>query len=207
MNALRLRRALPAATALLAMLAGCANLTPPETEEVTTYVLDAMPVANGQSPGHNIALTVSVPRARPGFESRRMAYVRQPYEVDYFTKSRWVDTPARMLRPLIAQALEKGGGFRAVVQNPSAVAGELRLETELVRLQQEFLEPQSRVRITLRAQLVDVAAGRIVATRELEETELAAGENAYAGVTAMNRALVRMLARLTEFCANAAASR
>lgn len=108
-----------------------------------------------------------------------------------------------MLAPLIARALEQCGVFRAVVHNPGAIAADLRLDTELVYLQHEFIGEPSRVRLTLRAQLVDLKKQRVIALREIEEVEPAAADNAYAGVEAANRALQRALVRLVEFTADA----
>ena len=59
--------------------------------------------------------------------------------------------------PLIVAAVESSGAFRAVVQTPSPAAGDLRLDTEIIRLQHEFLSASSRVRFTLRAYLVESA--------------------------------------------------
>jgi hypothetical protein len=91
------------------------------------------------------------------------------------------DTPL-----ILAQALDHSGGFRAVVQAPSFVAADLRLDTEFVRLQQDFGVKPSRVQFTLRAQLIDVGARRVLAA---------------------NRALGRLLERLATFCAETAAAR
>jgi len=196
-----------AAFALAAMLAGCAGLRPPETVDLNIYVLDARPAITPRLPQQNVVLAVGTPRAWPGFDTPRIAYVRQPYEVDYFVTGRWVDAPARMLGPLIAHALGQGGGFHAVVHTPSVVASGMRLDTELVRLQHEFLGGPSRVRIALRAQLIDMSDRRVIAAREFEETEPAAADNVYSGVAAANRALERVLTRLAEFCANAVENR
>jgi cholesterol transport system auxiliary component len=68
-----------------------------------------------------------------------------------------------------------------------------------VYLQHEFIGEPSRVRLTLRAQLVDLKKQRVIATREIEEVESAAADNAYAGVEAANRALQRALVRLVAF--------
>jgi cholesterol transport system auxiliary component len=195
------------AIALGGTLAACTGLAPPAVDEISIYVLDARPAIGGLPLQPGVILAVGTPRAWPGFDSPRMAYVKQPHELEYFTKSRWADAPARMLAPVLVRALEQGGSFGAVVHNPGAVAGTLRLDTELVRLQHEFQAPQSRVRVTLRAQLVDMQERRIIGAREFEEVEEAAAENAYAGVAALNRALERLLARLAEFCASAVASR
>jgi cholesterol transport system auxiliary component len=184
------------------MLAACAGIAPPAVDEVSTYVLDARPVVGRLPAWPDTILSVGTPRAWPGFDTPRMAYVKQPHALEYFVKSRWADAPARMLAPLLARALEQSGAFGAVILAPGAVAGTLRLDTELVRLQQEFVESPSRVRVTLRVQLVDIRERRVIGAREFEEIEGVAADNAYAGVVAMNRALERVLPRIAEFCAD-----
>jgi cholesterol transport system auxiliary component len=191
------------AIALCAALAGCANLQAPATDSVNVYLLDAKPVSNTAALRRNEVLAVGTMRARAGFDTAEIAYVTQPHELAYFTKSRWADAPARMLAPLIARALEQCGAFRAVVYNPGTVSADLRLDTELVYLQHEFIGEPSRVRLTLRAQLVDLKKQRVTAMREIEEVEPATAANAYAGVEAANRALQRALVRLVAFTADA----
>jgi cholesterol transport system auxiliary component len=188
-------------------LAGCTGLAPPAVDDTSIYVIDAHPAMRTGLAQSDATLVVSSPRAWPGFETARMVYVKQPYGLEYFTRSRWADAPARMLAPLLARALEQSGAFAAVVRNPGAVAGALYLDTELVRMQQEFDGERSRVRVTLRAQLIDTRERRVIGTLEFDEVEAAAAGNAYAGVAALNRALERMLPRLAEFCAVAAAGR
>jgi hypothetical protein len=81
--------------------------------------------------------------------------VRQPHLLEYYAQSEWVDTPARMLAPLIVSAIENTGAFRAVILTPSAATGELRLHTEIIRLQHDLSAQPGRVVFTLRAYLVD----------------------------------------------------
>jgi cholesterol transport system auxiliary component len=189
-----------------ALLAGCVGLTQPP-EAPTLYVLDARPAATPARPQRDVVLAIGVPRARAGYDTAQMAYVRGPHELEYFAKSRWADTPSRMLAPLIAQALEQAGGFRAVVQAPGAVPADLRLDTEIVRLQQDFAARPPRVELSVRAQLVDLRSRRVLATAELAEVEPAPREDAYGGVIAANRALERLLARLVDFSAQHAGAR
>jgi cholesterol transport system auxiliary component len=206
-----MKRARTLATGALAisavLLAGCAGIPPTQMEAPTIYVLDARPAERSARPQRDLVLVVSVPRARAGFDTAQMAFVREPHELEYFAKSRWADTPSRMLAPLLVQALEQAGGFRAVVQAPNAVPADLRLDTELVRLQQNFATRPSQVELALRAQLVDVRSRRVLATAEFEEVEPATREGAYGGVIAANRALQRILVRLAEFCAEQSGSR
>lgn len=204
-----MKRARAAATRALVivavLLAGCAGMT--DQAAPTVYVLDARPVEKPARPLRDVVLAVSVPRARAGYDTAQMAFVRVPYELEYFTKSRWADTPSRMLAPLLVQALEQAGGFRAVVPAPSAVPADLRLDTELVRLQQNFGVSPPRIELALRAQLVDVRSRRVVATAEFEEVEGASREDAYGGVVAANRALQGLLARVADFAAEHSGSR
>ena len=189
------------------LLSGCAALPSPQVEAPNIYVLEARPADRAIHTGGTLVLAVSAPRARAGFDTTRIAYVRQPHELDFFAKSRWADTPSRMLAPLLVQALEQRGGFRAVVQAPTAVAADLRLDTEFVRLQQDFSVHPSRADVSLRAQLVDLRSKRVIAAKEFAESENAPGEDAYGGVIAANRALQRLLARLADFCAGRAGGR
>jgi len=192
------------AGALLAMLlSGCAGLQAPQVDALNVHLLEARPAAAGAGagtqPARDRVLAVSAPRARAGFDTEQMAYVRRPHALEYFANNRWADAPSRMLAPLLAQTLEQR--FRVVVRAPSAVHADLRLETELVRLQHDFSTRPSRVELVLRAQLVDLRGRQVLAAAEFEEIEPAPSEDAYGGVIAANRALQRMLARVADFCA------
>jgi cholesterol transport system auxiliary component len=193
--------------AAVALLAACAALQPPQADQASTYVLEALPASGAPRPKRDLVLEVSVPRARPGFDTPQMAYTQRANALEYFARNRWADTPAHMLAPLLAQALDQSGGFRAVVQAPSLAAANLRLETELVRLQQDFGARPSRVQLTLRAQLIDAEARRVLASAEFDETEVAPSDDPYGGVIAANRALGRLLERLARFCVEAPAPR
>ena len=192
---------------LATLLAGCTAMRPPRVENPTLYLLDAQPAAVAGRLRRELTLAVDLPRARSGFATPQMAYVREPHKLDYYAKSRWVDTPARMLAPLLAQALAQSGDFRAVVLAPSSVAADLRLDTELIRLQQDFATQPSRVQLTLRVQLIDVKADKVLAARKFDEVESAPSDDAYGGVIAANRALRRLLGGLEEFCVAASGDR
>lgn len=211
-------RTMVLAWTLVMALAGCSALRP-GTPPPTLYALDSMPAAGGearaiQRPPADAAgtvadgaptLVISLPRAAAGYDSQRMIYLRQPYELQYFAHSQWVDTPARMLQPLIAAAVERSGKFRAVVPMPASVSGDFRLETELLRLQQDFLSRPSRVHLSLRATLTDMTTRRVVAWRQFDVVVPAATDDPYGGVVAANRAVGEVLEQLAVFCADATA--
>lgn len=204
---MRAGKAIAILTALALLLAGCAALQPPRMESPARYLLDARPAASAQRPQRNLVLAVDPPSARPGFDTPQMAYVRQAHKLDYYAKNRWADTPSRMLAPLLLQALEQSGSFRAVLRTNNPIPADLRLDTELIRLQQDFTTQPSRVQLTLRAQLYDLKSRQVLAVREFDAAENAASEDAYGGVIAANRALARVLGQVTDFCVTESANR
>jgi cholesterol transport system auxiliary component len=187
---------------ILTAACACSLLKPTATPPPAFYSLDlaagASPVA---APPTAPTLIVNPPTAAAGFDSQRIIYVRETYKLEYFAHSEWVDPPARMLMPLLAAVLERTGAFRAVVLTPSAAVGDLRLDTEIIRLQHEFLTQPSQVRFTLRAHLVDARTRRVLAWREFEAVVPAASENPYGGVVAANRAVQTVLEELAASCA------
>jgi cholesterol transport system auxiliary component len=185
------------------LLAACSSLPAPKVVSQNIYVLEADPAVQTAPAKRDLVLAISVPRALPGFDTPQMVYVQQPYMLNYFVTSRWADTPARMLEPLIAQAMVQTGSFRAVVQTLGPIPADIRLDTELVRLQQDFKTRPSRVQLTIRAQLIDVRGKRLLAEQQFDEVENAASDDAYGGVTAANRLLQRMLGELAKFCVDA----
>ncbi len=202
------RHVIPLYAVLLAslLLAGCVNLSAPSGTQ-NIYVLDAQPVVPESGVKRDLVLSVNMPEARPGFETEQIVYFRQPYELNYFVSSRWTDTPARMLQPLLLQAMERSGSFRAVVETGSAIPGDVRLDTDLIRLQHDFTTHPSRVQITLKAQLTDVRSNRVLAVQRFDDTENSSTEDAYGGVIAANRLVQRMLGKLAEFCVEASGKR
>ncbi len=185
------------------LLAGCTGLQAPKVDSVHLYALDAQAAS---PPQHKIpaTLAISLPTAWPGYDTPQIVYQRQPLELEHFVTHRWADTPARMLRPLLARALEPA--FQAVIQTPGAISADYRLDTELIRLQQNFTSNPSQVQLVLRAQLIDLKDQRVLAVKRFDESENSATEDAYGGVVAANRALQRVLQQLAEFCLHASAS-
>ena len=189
-----------AALLLLALtICGC-SIKPAETVAARAYLLnpnisiDKVPANPGRSDA--ATLLISTPKAQPGFDSARMAYLLRPNEVNYFAVNRWVDAPARMLARPLTQAMEGTGLWRAVVQAPTTARTDYRLDCENLALEQQFFSNPSRVRVALRAQLVELKSRQIIAAREFEVFETAASEDAYGGVIATDKAVATLLQQL-----------
>jgi cholesterol transport system auxiliary component len=186
----------------LLMLCACSALRPSTTPPSAFYALDNPPlVAPAATSAAAPTLRINPPHAVAGFDSPRIIYVRESHKLEYFAHSEWVDPPARMLTPLLVSAVENTGAFRAVVQASSAVASDLWLDTEIIRLQHEFMTQPSRVRFTLRAYLIDDKTRRVLAWREFDTAVNATSEDPKGGVVAANHAVQGVLEDLSAFCA------
>jgi cholesterol transport system auxiliary component len=191
-------------------LCACSALAPSTTPPPAFYSLNGAPgpaiaaaVAAAPTPGYGgqPTLIINPPRAAAGFDSQRIIYLREAHKLEYFANSEWVDPPARMLGTLLVASLQNTGAFRAVVLAPGTAVGEMRLETDIIRLQQEFQASPSRVRFTLRATLLDDKTRRVLAWREFDASVTSATDDPYGGVVAANGAVQWVLKDLAEFCA------
>ena len=167
---------------------------------VNTYLLslDTMPEV---APTHvrKGTLLVAMPRARAGFDTPRMGYMRRPHELLYFATSQWADTPARMLAPLLVQVLERTGTWEAVAQMPTTVQGNYRVELDNLALRQEFFERPSRVRLQARVQLIDLQRQCVLGTRYFEVLKTAPTDDPYGGVRAANQAVTSFLGEVASW--------
>lgn len=172
----------------------------PTVAQTKTYLLD-IPLPDIPFPNYaGRTLLVSMPKAAPGFDTSSLVYIHKSHVLEYYRKSQWIDTPARMLLPLLVLQLEATGKFRAVLSaSTSPIACELRLDSEIVRLQQEFQTEPSIVRLVLRVQLLDMAVRRVVATKVFEIQKSTQSEDAEGGVIAANQAVKKVLNDLTAF--------
>jgi len=196
---------------LAAMLqCGCASILlpkpadPPTLFELNDSSLITATTASPPDIPTNVAtptLIVNVMRAAAGYSTAFIVYARRANEIEYFNDSRWVQSPAEMLTPIIARALERSHVYRAVVRAPTSARGDWLLDTELVRLQHDFSVAPSRVHLTLRANLIDTGTHRVVASQEFAKTVVSASEDARGGVVAANLAVQQVMVELARYCA------
>lgn len=187
-------------------LTACTALRPTTSTTPVFYSLDASPgQATPATPGVATrslpTLIINPVHAAPGFDSQRLMYVQEGHKLAYFANSEWVDTPARLLSPLLVAATEKTGAFGAVVATPASVAGDVRLDTTILRLQHNFLTTPSRVQFTLRAYLSDEKTRRVLAWREFSAEAVAPSDTPQGGVAATQVVVQDVLTQLAQFLA------
>jgi cholesterol transport system auxiliary component len=180
---------------------GCTLVQPIKPATMAVYALDVQfePVVAAGSGERT--LLVNTPSVLPGLNTSRMIYLKKPHEINYFSRNKWIDSPARMLAPLLVQAIEHTGKFRAVVLPRMATNADIRLDTEIIHFEHEFMTLPSQIHLTIRAQLVDNRTKNVLRTREFDLTEAAPGDTPYDGVNATNRAVKTILQQVADFCA------
>ena len=185
----------------LSGIAACTLLPSPKPGVLDKYMLEYHPSQQPPSLAEDVpVMIITVPGAHGGYDTARIAYMQKKFGLRYYTRSRWADTPARMLAPLLAEAINETGQFQAVYGTPGALAAQLRLDGELIRFHQDFTRQPSEVHITLRVQLVDLRENRVLASQLFDVREVSTSEDTYGGVLAANRATERLLAELARFC-------
>ncbi|ADE13652.1 protein of unknown function DUF330 [Nitrosococcus halophilus Nc 4] len=187
---------------MVVILSSC-TLSPKQPGPVRTYLLAPQLPPQTTAAPTPLTLLVSTPQAAAGYGTSQIAYTRKPYELDYFSRNQWVDTPERMLKPILVNALEASGHFQSIAPDDTRILAELRLDTEILRLVQDFSGQPSQSHLVLRARLIDLAKGEEIASQTFEAREPAPEEGPYGGVIALNRALERILRELVTFCARA----
>ena len=151
-------------------------------------------------------LLVFPPQAQAIYDTTQMAYTTQAHQVAYFGRHEWAETPSRMLLPLLVRALQNTRCFNAVVAPPYAYHYTHALRTELVELLQDFTSQPPTLRLVLRAQIGDDAAGRVIASKEVVLREPLSQRTAEAGVIAANKATAKALQEVVTFALAATSS-
>lgn len=181
-------------------LSGC--LSPIKTPEESSYTLTSYTThhATHTKKTHTQKiLLITTPTASPGYGSSDMIYVMIPYQLKSFADHRWVAPPSELLLPLLTEKMHRTGLFKAVVTPPFTGAATYQLSTQLLMLQQEFLQPQSEVRLVMSATLIKIASGRVVGNRIFSVLVPAEGNNPYGGVLATNKAAHRIINQIAQF--------
>ena len=188
---------------VFAIFIGACSLGPKESIHSRTYFLNPEvtwknPHGFGERLAHSVLLIMQ-PKAQAGFDTARMIYLLRPYEVNYYAHNQWADTPARMLQRIMVENLDKTGLWSAVLQTPGAVTAQYRLDCDNLVLEQQFFAHPSRIRLALRAQIIETKMQSVLATRYFELFEAAPSDDPYGGVIAANQASAKLITAMAEW--------
>jgi len=184
----------------LILLSACSMFSPVNTGPTNTYMLNISPQPATKKPIGHINVVVPQPTTSPIYNTTDIAYTTHPYQIAYLAKSAWAETPPQMLQPLIIDTLQKTHYFYSVGSPTEISQYRYILNTQIIKLEQDFSYLPNTVRLVLRAQIIDASTSQILATKEFAASEMIQQNNTYAGIQAANRATARVLKQLANFC-------
>jgi cholesterol transport system auxiliary component len=189
-----------AAVIMSFLLVSCSMFSPVPSVSSTTYLVNSIPPRVPVGSHRRSILFVAMPETSAFYNTTDMVYISKPYQIGYFVKNNWAETPAQMLQPLIVQTLINTHHFRAV--NSSLAMGnyDYVLSTQIMQFAQDFSVAQSVYRLTLRVQIIKSSTNQIVATKQIAIIKPAQANTPYAGVIAANSAVADALLAIAEFC-------
>lgn len=182
----------------IVLLSSCINLKPVDVS-TNTYTLDRASTEQFGRAGEGGTLLIMTPTASPGYETRKLIYVEQPYLLQAFARNEWVSPPAQMLLPLLEESLRNTGYFKAIVKQPFSGMSEKRLNVELLSLQQQFLQQPSEIYMEIKADLIDNRSNTIVASKVFKTSIPTTSPTPYSGVIAANEATEKLLEQVAQF--------
>lgn len=182
--------------ALLILLASC---SPVKLQQSNSYKLEAYSSKQFTSQSSKRSILITMPEAVAGYQTEDMLYMQKPFELSSFAHNVWVDPPAEMLLPLIAQSLQRSGYFNAVTSTTNSELTDYRLDTQLIELQQNFITIPSHIELIVKVVLSHVSDNRVVASRLLSQRVKCPADTPYGGVTAANIATKNFTAEVTAF--------
>lgn len=175
----------------LSITACAVHLTPPSSYQLTT--VNQQKIAAKSVPK---TLLTSVPLAAAGYQGNNMLYLTQHYALSNFVENMWAAPPAEMLHPLITRSLQNTGYFHAVISAPSSVKADFRLDTTLIKLQQDFTQKPSMLEMVINATLVNEQSFTIIATQRFSIRISTQTDTPYGGVVAANLACEQLLNKI-----------
>ncbi len=180
------------------LLSSCSLLSPVKSRAQSAYIINAVPTPETHRT-HHVTLLISTPETSAAYNTTMMAYTTRPYQIAYFSQNQWAETPAQMLQPLLVQAMQETHYFHAVVTLPFSGHYDYVLNTQILRLQQDFTHRHPCLQLSVRMQLTNATTSQVLATRQYTIDEPLRYASPYSGVMAANRAMERLLRQIAAF--------
>jgi len=145
------------------------------------------------------SILISPPEAVAGYQTSQMLYTNKPFEIAPFAHSGWLNPPADMLLPLIAQSIQRTEYFYAVASTTNYEHTDFRLDTQLMELQQNFLVKPSQVDFITKIVLTRVSDNQVIASQLMSYHLPCPSDTPYGGVIAANQAVKLFTADVSSF--------
>lgn len=176
------------------------SCSPVKVYAPSTYMINRVPQKALARYTHPITMLVLHPDTVSAYNTTGMAYSTKRYQIGYYSKNQWAETPGQMLETLMVLSLQHTHYYHAVVSPPYIGPYNFSLSTQILRLEQDYTTRPPYLRLVVRVQLSKWPTNRIVATRVFHVSQPLFCPTPYYGVMAANKATVDFLSQLNYFC-------
>lgn len=190
------KRAVMAVFLSALVLQACAPVTLPVNSK---YQLQKFSTRHYPKAHRKISILVTLPEAAAAYQTEQMLYMQKPFELMPFANNAWVSDPANMLYPLLMQSLQHSGYFNAVSSTPYAENADYRLDTQLIKLHQNFMTRPSQIDFAVKVVLTRISDNKVIASQLINQRVSCLKNTPYGGVMAANQATERLTEAVTRF--------
>lgn len=184
---------------LVLFCVACSPIKPVATEPMASYALNGVSTKKFTVMPLDKTILVSNTVASPGYQSVQMIYIEKPYHLEHFTLNRWVAPPSELLQSALVQSLRNTNHFHAVVTVPFSGVADYRLESQLLKFQQDFIQIPSQIELIFETQLIDNETNKVIASKEFSDKEKTTSDDPYGGVIAANLATSKIMSQISAF--------
>lgn len=177
-------------------LVACSPVKIPATSQYQLSAYSGKKVSNNK---RSISLWVTTPEAVAGYQTEQMIYMDKPFQLSAFVKNAWANPPADMIYPLMIQSLQETNFFHAVMSSAYSQGADYRLDTQLLKLKQNFLKRPSVLELSVKVVLTRVENNQVIASKIIQEEVRCPADTPYGGVMAANQATRQLTARIDSF--------
>lgn len=177
-------------------LTGCIGVTPPVKNH---FSLTAFSTYQLHQKKQLPSIYISIPESVANLETQDMFYTKIPYTTNAFVHNDWSAAPSTMLYPLIVQSIESTKAFHVVGAGTHSESFHYRLNTEIIKLEQNFLVKPSRLEMIVSAVVTDSNNIKPIASKLFEYHIACPSDTPYGGAIAANRATKQFTHDLSRF--------
>ena len=189
--------------AYMLMLAGCAHIASRQTFP-GHYTLTVPPPSAQRSPSRgperDATLQISRITVAPWLQGTDLYYrldYRHDNRIAAYAQSDWVAPPARLLEPMIRNAIASGNAWRAVTGSADPARADFSLYIRLDDFSQAFASPQQSYGVLdATATMVDNRDGTAAAQKHFHIRIAAPTPDAEGGVKGLDQAALQFIAEL-----------
>lgn len=178
--------------------AACVSVLPDAPPPAARYLL--APVAYDAPAGETARWSIAIedPQATRVYDNTRIAVVRAPGRVEYFSGGEWADRSPRLFQAALIRSFENNGRILGVGDRTVLPISDFVLQSDIRAIHADYTGGAPAAKFEVFARLTN-ARGKVFAAKLFTETEPAADDDVAAVASAFDRALTRAMASIVDW--------